>query len=455
MHVAILPLIGSLAIGGPPGPSAPGILPVPGMGPPGAVAAFGAMVPPAVPRPAAPLPQPAPLVAAKVLAPRGVRVTAFPGTRLARIYDTPTVFGLRPGYVYRFELANLPYHPNVSLFPEVELRGVLVPRPGMKYMDFPIPLKFSLVDIEHALAGAVVTKVIYLEDPDKAIPAEIPADTPVEVNDDTETLALKNARESGRLMAIIRLGDRRPPVRELAAVAIEGTILMPGEKYLRTPVAPPVFPFWGVPLFDPILGPRGPKEECFDNGDDKKNPLGIGLDNKLGGLEPTDVGVEYTTDGKRKVTTSNMVCLCSPRYGIRRAELLSRRVRGAARAQGPSGGNPPFGVPGTHGNADRLHPRQGERVHRGNPALGLCRADRHIAVHWHDTAGRVRASVRGESDGDLRRAGAVDRVPDAVPADRDEDDRPAGGEATRRGGDDHDSLCEYRVEGSIGHRGER
>jgi hypothetical protein len=70
-------------------------------------------------------------------------MTAFPGSTLARLYDTPTVMGLRPGYVYRFELTNLPYNPGKALYPEVEVRGTLVPRPGMKYMDYPIPLMFT------------------------------------------------------------------------------------------------------------------------------------------------------------------------------------------------------------------------------------------------------------------------------------------------------------------------
>src|SRR6185312_10024437 len=89
-----------------------GVLPVPGMGPPGAVAAVGALAHPvqAGEHPAA-LPSPAPLVAAKFLTPDDVRVTAFPGTPLSRMFIAPTVLGLRPGYVYRFELANLPYAP--------------------------------------------------------------------------------------------------------------------------------------------------------------------------------------------------------------------------------------------------------------------------------------------------------------------------------------------------------
>jgi uncharacterized repeat protein (TIGR01451 family) len=317
---AVTALLASFAVGHPPAPGG-GIFPVPGMGPPGAVAGVGAMVPPAGPPHAAALPAPAPLVAAKFIAPKGVRVTAFPGSNLAKMYDAPVIMALRPGYVFRFELTNLPYNPGRALYPEVEVRGTLVPRPGLRYMDYPIPLVFSLADIERALRGALVTKVIYLEDPEKAIPAQTQPDYPIETPDDSEREALKNARENGRLMAIVRLGDRRPSAEEFQTVAVDGTILLPGEKYLKAPALPPVFPFWGVPMYDPLLGPKGPKEECFVNGDDKADPLGIGFDGRLGGLNPTDVGVEYTIGGKRRVTTSSMACICAPRYMIRRAEL--------------------------------------------------------------------------------------------------------------------------------------
>lgn len=349
MHVGVLPLLGSLAVGGPPAlPAAPptpaivrasgtatgGILPTPGQGAPGAVAAFGAIMV-GGPQPPAALPAPAPLVAAKFLTPQGVRVTAFPGSGLSRMFDAPTVLGLRPGFVYRFELTNLPYNPGKALYPEVEVRGVLVPRPGMKYMDYPLPLVFSLADIERALSGAMVTKVIYMEDPEKAVPSLAPADFPIEVSEDTEKAALRAANENGRLMAIVRLGDRKPSPQYLQSVAVDGTILLPGEKYLRSPVVPPVFPFWGCPLYDPILGPKGPKEECFVNGDDKRAPLGIGPNDQLGGLDPTDVGVEFTIGGRRKVTTSCLACICSPRYVIRRVELLPNgfEVRNALAGQ--------------------------------------------------------------------------------------------------------------------------
>jgi uncharacterized repeat protein (TIGR01451 family) len=329
----MLALLGALAVGQSVAPAQPGSPPVPQQGLRAGVAGIGGMyltpappgqMPPAgaMPQPGAGLPVPAPLVAAKFLAPKGVRVTAFPGSPLSHIYDAPVVMGLRPGYAYRFELSNLPYNPGRSIYPEVELRGTLVPRAGMKYMDYPIPLTFPEADIEKVLRGAVITKVIYLEDPDRAVPAEVGRDAPVEMPDATESAALKAALNSGRLMAIVRVGNRKPTPEQLRPFAVPGTILLPGEKHLKAPAVPPTLPVVLCPMWDPILGPKGPKEECFTDGGDRDDPLGITADGRLRGLNPTDVGVEYTTGGKRKVTTSNVVCICSPRFMVRRAELL-------------------------------------------------------------------------------------------------------------------------------------
>ena len=90
------------------------------------------------------------------------------------------------------------------------------------------------------------------------MPTEVHPDRPVETFDDTERHALRSAMDSGRLMAIVRIGDRKPVPELLQTLAVDGTILLPGETRLKAPVFPPVVPFWAVPMFDPILGPKGP-----------------------------------------------------------------------------------------------------------------------------------------------------------------------------------------------------
>lgn len=320
MNAATLMLLGSLAAGAPPAPMH-GPVPVPGMGPPAGVAALAPPVMMHMSQPGMGVPVPAPVLAAKVLAPKGVRVAVYPAAPFSRMYDAPVLLGLRPGYVYRMELSNLPYHPGRVLYPEVEVRGTLVPRAGMRYMAWPAPILFTQGDIERALNGSVITKAVYLEDPDKAIPSEFGLNTPVELPAGSEDEAIKEAIANGRLVAIVRIGNKVPNTDWLRAVAIDGTILLPDTNHLKAPARPPTIPYYACKLYDPIAGPRGPKEECFTDGGDTADPLGIGLNGRLGGLNPTDVGVEFTMSGKRKVTTSNVVCLCVPRFVIQRAEL--------------------------------------------------------------------------------------------------------------------------------------
>ncbi len=289
------------------------------------------LVPLAAAQPPLPPPgTPAPVLAARVVVPAGVRYTLLPGSPLAKSFDAPATFALRPGYVYRIELSGLPNHPTERLYPEVEVRGTLVPKPRLKYMDYPVALTFSAAELDGAFAGAVVTKVIYLEDPEKAEPVAARPDAPLHIPADTEADAVKAATENGRLVAILRLGGRRPPPEELAAFAVPGTVLLPGVNALAAPAAPPMLPWLAVPLFDPILGPKAAHEECLLDGGDRENRLGIAPRDKLGGLEPTDVGVEFTMGGKRRVTSSNVVCVCSPRFVIRKVEQAPGGLRTAS-----------------------------------------------------------------------------------------------------------------------------
>jgi|GEM_PF-884796 uncharacterized repeat protein (TIGR01451 family) len=274
----------------------------------------------AAPVPCPPNQGPAPLLAGRVLAPAGVKVTVYPGTAMAQTYATPATFGFRHGYSYRLALSQLPGRPGETIYPVLEVRGSLIPRPTTPYMAFPAPILISARDIERALNGGVVTKVIYLEDPEKATPVQTSVDAPLEFTDNTVTEAFAAANDQGRLVAVLRIGDRRPEAEVLQATAVANTILLPGENRLAAPSVPPHLASVAVPLYDPLIGPKIPAEECFVDGCDKGPRLGIGPGLRLGGLNVTDVAAEYTILDKRRVATSNLVCLCVPRFAIRRVE---------------------------------------------------------------------------------------------------------------------------------------
>jgi len=270
--------------------------------------------------PCAPIGPPSPILAGRVIAPDGVHVTIHPGTPLAKKFTTPMMVGFRPGYAYRLELTNLPNHPGEALYPILEVRGSLVPRAGMKISDFPAPIYITSGDIEKATAGGLVTKVILLEDPTKAAPLDSKPDLPLETTDLTEDEAMRAAADNGRIVAVLRFGDRKPDPRELAATVIPGTVLFAGESLVPAS-APPMFAACGIPFYDPLLGPKLPTEECLTDGGDVGPRIGIGPNGKVGGLNPTDVSMAYSVLGQRRVSTSNQVCICSPRYVIRRVDL--------------------------------------------------------------------------------------------------------------------------------------
>lgn len=143
--------------------------------------------------------------------PQPIRVT-LPSKGSVTIYGTaplnrpaPAVFGVGVGYTYRLQISGMPEFPGARLFPSVEIIDRLHPPRGMSN-KFAIPVEFSREEIEFALEGRFVTKVVYLEQPQIASPLASPV--PVEtVAPDRNAIA--EADQRGRPVAIVRLGGRR------------------------------------------------------------------------------------------------------------------------------------------------------------------------------------------------------------------------------------------------------
>src|SRR5205085_10363669 len=120
----------------------------------------------------------------------------------------PVVVGLRPGYVYRVELSSLPQRPGYSLFPTLTVVDTLRLSPRLNGANYPAPVTLTDEDITSALAGSLVTKVLYLEHPDRAAPqATLPGqilETPVPPNRDV----VAEATQYGRPVVVLRMGQR-------------------------------------------------------------------------------------------------------------------------------------------------------------------------------------------------------------------------------------------------------
>jgi uncharacterized repeat protein (TIGR01451 family) len=242
-----------------------------------------------------------------------MHVTFYQGQVQGREFAAPVMAGMRPGYIYRVQLSNLAGHPGVSLYPSLEVCGTLHLPPKLNPADYPAPVVLTEQDIERVLAGSLVTKVVYLEHPERAIPSVGGANQPQEIDLLPQHDLLAAARESGRPVLIVRLGERELSAQEMASQSIPGTVLLPGDKVL-----PP--PRW-APCVRWLCLPWPPEDECLHDGGDTGTRVGYDRDGQLRGLDPSDTVAEYAdSQGRRGLAVSNRVCLCVPRFTVLRSE---------------------------------------------------------------------------------------------------------------------------------------
>lgn len=325
-------------------------------------------VPGGVPTVPPPPPAPAAFTFVKVLPPPGAKVTWYPGTTYATRVGEELPVGLRPGYSYRFEIANVGDRQASTIFPSIEVRGSLIPRPGMFVGEHPVPIVLSEEDIGRVLEGRLLTKVYYLEDPEKAINGPV-IGIPVELTAASEADAIKEARLNGRIMIVVRVGERGFNNQELTSQNVPGTILLPGAKVLPMPAAPPHLLYAGIPLYDPLIGPAiAGGQECMYDGGDSKIPLGIGRDNKPYGIDPSDTAMEYTTPKGKKITTSNRVCICVPRFAATRVETAIGSYQLMSGPQSSVQLQPRFGI------ETRLKPSAARLIEQPIGTIGEVRA---------------------------------------------------------------------------------
>lgn len=126
----------------------------------------------------------------------------------AGILASPAQFSVNAGHWYRLRIADMPEFPGMEVYPSVEILDHLHPPLGRE-QDYPIPVVLTAEDIRLALAGQMVTRVIYLEQPQLAAGYDpLRRDMPQSIaNRDN---ALQEADRLGRPMLIVRVGGRIP-----------------------------------------------------------------------------------------------------------------------------------------------------------------------------------------------------------------------------------------------------
>jgi hypothetical protein len=113
------------------------------------------------------------------------------------------------GQVYRLRVTNIPLETGVEVYPTIELIDRVNPPAGME-RRFAIPIDLDLDDLREAAAGKFVTRIVYVEDPNSALPTAQEKDRIqwFDVGPGQDPLAV--ADQMGRPVAIIRLGSRLP-----------------------------------------------------------------------------------------------------------------------------------------------------------------------------------------------------------------------------------------------------
>jgi hypothetical protein len=145
----------------------------------------------------------------RVELPEAGTVTFFDGSPARPIHLTaPNQVRLSVGQVHRLRIGDMPSLPGIELYPTIEICDHLHPPYGC-IDEYPVPIQFTSEEIQLALDGRLVTKVVYLEQPQLALPGELPTPLPVVTVANTENLVAQ-ADRLGRPLAIVRLGSRVP-----------------------------------------------------------------------------------------------------------------------------------------------------------------------------------------------------------------------------------------------------
>jgi len=145
----------------------------------------------------------------EIKAPHGALISLAEAGAFSQPKRPPLKVGLLIGQVYRLKVMNIPLHEGQEVFPTIELIDRTYAPPGQE-LRFPIPIDLTYEDLQLALAGKFVTRVVYLEDPRRALPvAEDKGGRRwFEVAAGQDPLAAADLL--GRPVAIIRLGGRAP-----------------------------------------------------------------------------------------------------------------------------------------------------------------------------------------------------------------------------------------------------
>ena len=145
----------------------------------------------------------------EIKTPLGTQISPAVSGQFITPSPAPLKAAMLVGNVYRLRLTSIPKHEGEELYPTIEIINRLYPPIGEE-LRFPVPIELTQQDLDSALAGKFITRIVYVENPRQAYPhSEDPNfQETFDVSPKEDPLAV--ADRVGRPMVIVRIGGRTP-----------------------------------------------------------------------------------------------------------------------------------------------------------------------------------------------------------------------------------------------------
>jgi hypothetical protein len=158
----------------------------------------------------------------EIQVPQGAKITFPANSHFDSPRAGPALVGMLIGPVYLFKITNIPFNEGAELFPTIEVINRLYPPEGLQ-LRFPVPIQVTQEELELAIGGQFVTRVVYLEDPAHALPSRDDPRVQRYFDAPPGQDPLQIADRLGRPMAILRLGSRIPDLEEQQGGGLYGS----------------------------------------------------------------------------------------------------------------------------------------------------------------------------------------------------------------------------------------
>lgn len=145
-----------------------------------------------------------------ITAPEGAEIAPAADGKFLAPAPTPQYYALQVGKTYRFRMTNIPLMPGVELFPTVEIMDRTHPPIGEE-LRHAIEIEFTKDDLYAAIRGKFVTRIIYIENPETAMPISSKEQLGQGYFDVAATVdPVSVAKTLGRPVVRIQIGGRAP-----------------------------------------------------------------------------------------------------------------------------------------------------------------------------------------------------------------------------------------------------